>query len=163
MVCIFNTVIWKLLTTVIWKLERLIEAIYKNLTATFDDKGTTHFNKWIVYLFLGKTFVWVHPFPLSCPIRSLFSFCRPNWTGPVKFTAWKVSKYGVFSGPYFPVFGLNTGKYGTAKTLYLNTFHAVRVFKGLLIFFPSVAAAIDIEGEKTPPTIWVQWSGRKWQ
>ena len=24
------------------------------------------------------------------------------------FTAWKVSKYGVFSGPYFPVFGLNT-------------------------------------------------------
>ena len=23
-------------------------------------------------------------------------------------TAWKVSKYGVFSGPYFPVFGLNT-------------------------------------------------------
>ena len=24
------------------------------------------------------------------------------------FTAWKVFKYGVFSGPYFPVFGLNT-------------------------------------------------------
>ena len=24
-------------------------------------------------------------------------------------TAWKVSKYGVISGPYFPVFGLNTG------------------------------------------------------
>ena len=23
------------------------------------------------------------------------------------FTAWKVSKYGVFSGPYFPAFGLN--------------------------------------------------------
>ena len=23
-------------------------------------------------------------------------------------TAWKVSKYGVFSGPYFPAFGLNT-------------------------------------------------------
>ena len=23
-----------------------------------------------------------------------------------------MSKYGVFSGPYFPVFGLNTGKYG---------------------------------------------------
>ena len=26
--------------------------------------------------------------------------------------AWKVSKYGVFSGPYFPVFGLNTEIYG---------------------------------------------------
>ena len=27
-------------------------------------------------------------------------------------TAWKVSKYEVFLGLYFPVFGLNTGKYG---------------------------------------------------
>ena len=42
-------------------------------------------------------------------------------------TAWKVSKYGAFSGPYFPVFSLNTGKYGLGKTPYLGTFHAVRV------------------------------------
>ena len=27
----------------------------------------------------------------------------------------KVSKYGVFSGPYFPVFGLNTGKVKVVK------------------------------------------------
>ena len=27
-------------------------------------------------------------------------------------TAWKLSKYRVFSGPYFPVFGLNTETYG---------------------------------------------------
>ena len=40
-------------------------------------------------------------------------------------TAWKVSKYGVISGPYFPVFGLNTGKYGPEITPYLDTFHAV--------------------------------------
>ena len=40
-------------------------------------------------------------------------------------TAWKVSKYGAFSGPYFPVFGLNTGKYGAEKAPYLNSFHAV--------------------------------------
>ena len=33
--------------------------------------------------------------------------------------AWKVSKYGVFSGP-------NTGKYEPEKALYLNTFDAVR-------------------------------------
>ena len=26
-------------------------------------------------------------------------------------TAWKVPKYGVFSGPYFPTFGLNTERY----------------------------------------------------
>ena len=30
-----------------------------------------------------------------------------------------------FSGPYFPVFSSNTGKYGPEKTLYLDTFHAV--------------------------------------
>ena len=36
------------------------------------------------------------------------------------YIAQKVSKYGVFSGPYFPVFGLNTGKYGPEKTPYLE-------------------------------------------
>ena len=30
-----------------------------------------------------------------------------------------------FSGWYFPVFGLNTGKYGPEKTPYLVIFHAV--------------------------------------
>ena len=40
-------------------------------------------------------------------------------------TAWKVLKYGVFSGPYFPVFTPNTGKYGAEKTLYLDIFHEV--------------------------------------
>ena len=34
------------------------------------------------------------------------------------FTAWKVSRHGVFSGP-------NTGKYRPEKTLYLDNFHAV--------------------------------------
>ena len=41
-------------------------------------------------------------------------------------TAWKVSKYGVISGPYFPVFGLNTGKYGPEITSYLDRFDAGR-------------------------------------
>ena len=31
-----------------------------------------------------------------------------------------MSKYGLFSGPYFPVFELNTRKYGPEKTLYLD-------------------------------------------
>ena len=52
-------------------------------------------------------------------------------------TAWKVSKYGAFSGSYFSAFGLNTeylsvfsvnaGKYGPGKTPYLDTFHVVLV------------------------------------
>ena len=33
--------------------------------------------------------------------------------------------YGVISGPHFPVFGLNTGKYGPEITPYLDSFHAV--------------------------------------
>ena len=37
-------------------------------------------------------------------------------------------KYGVFSGRHFPVFGLNTRKYGLEKTAYLDTSHAVQVF-----------------------------------
>ena len=36
--------------------------------------------------------------------------------------AWKVSKYGVISGPYFLVFG-------PAITLYLDSFHPVIVYK----------------------------------
>ena len=53
-------------------------------------------------------------------------------------TVWKVSKYGVISGPYFPTFGLNTerykylsvwspnaGKYRPEITPNLGTFHAV--------------------------------------
>ena len=49
-----------------------------------------------------------------------------------------MSKYGVFSSPHFPAFGLNRrdtsylsvfspnlGKYGPGKTPYLDTFHAV--------------------------------------
>ena len=56
----------------------------------------------------------------------------------LKGTAQKVFKYGVYSGPYFPVFGLNTDmysvnlrfqseyrKYLPEKTPYLDTFHAV--------------------------------------
>ena len=35
----------------------------------------------------------------------------------IKNTAWKVSKYGVFSGPYFPVFSPNAAKYEPEKTL----------------------------------------------
>ena len=46
-------------------------------------------------------------------------------------SAQKVSKYGIFSGPYFPVFELNTGKYGPDKTPYLDTFYALEVLPGL--------------------------------
>ena len=36
-----------------------------------------------------------------------------------------MSKYGVISGRFFPLFRLNIGKYGPEVTSYLDTFHAV--------------------------------------
>ena len=39
-----------------------------------------------------------------------------------------MSKYGAISGPYFLVFGLNTGKNGPEITEYLGTFQAVVSF-----------------------------------
>ena len=65
----------------------------------------------------------------------IFSFMFTSFS---TFTARKVSKYGVISGPYFPAFGLNTERYGVISatspnvrkygpeiTPYLDTFHAV--------------------------------------
>ena len=37
-------------------------------------------------------------------------------------TARKVSKYGVFSGPYFAVFSQNTSKYGSEKNSVFEQF-----------------------------------------
>ena len=34
-----------------------------------------------------------------------------------------------YSGPYFPVFGRNTGKYGPEITPYLDTFHTVLLYR----------------------------------
>ena len=52
-------------------------------------------------------------------------FCETMKT----FTAWKVSKYKVFSGPYFPVFNPNTGKYGPEKNPDLDNFYPVILIK----------------------------------
>ena len=42
-----------------------------------------------------------------------------------------MSKYGVYSSPYFPVFSPNTGKYRLEKTPYLDTFHVVKIISRL--------------------------------
>ena len=45
---------------------------------------------------------------------------------PNKFHCVKsVQKYGVFSSPCFPAFGLTTERYGPEKTPHSDTFHAV--------------------------------------
>ena len=47
-----------------------------------------------------------------------------------------MSKYVVFSGPYFPVFNPNTGKYGPGKSPYLDNFYAVESKFNLSFRFP---------------------------
>ena len=50
-------------------------------------------------------------------VFSLLTLNRQMFSRAIS-TAWKLSKYGVISGP-------NTGKYGPEVTPYLDTFHAV--------------------------------------
>ena len=52
-------------------------------------------------------------------------FALKTYSTLKRLTAWKVSKYRVISGPYFPVFSPNIEKYGPEITPYLDTFHAV--------------------------------------
>ena len=40
-------------------------------------------------------------------------------------TTWKVSKYGVFFGQYFPVFSPNTGKYEPEKAPFFDSFYTM--------------------------------------
>ena len=65
------------------------------------------------------------------------------WTNlvlPKRYTAWKVSKYGFFSGPYFATFALNTERYSVSLRIQskcgkirTSTFHAVRVKENITI------------------------------
>ena len=95
------------------------------------------------------TLMW-HPLPLFAYVRMLMDYphlppkCKRNNWMPCMcvcffflwvdwifesisfiFTAWKVSKYGVISNSYFPVFSPNTEKYGPEITLYFDTLHSV--------------------------------------
>ena len=79
-------------------------------------------------------FDWV----LNTPLR-LINYSLSKSTEYIIFsTAWKVSKYGVFPGLYFPAFGLNMeryrvslriqsecGKTGIRITPNMKTFHGV--------------------------------------
>ena len=61
-------------------------------------KGVSDNNQWEI-LFVVKT-AWIHTFTAS---RDRFFFLLVSIY--ILSTAWKVSKYEVFSGPYFSVFG----------------------------------------------------------
>ena len=46
-----------------------------------------------------------------------FGYLFSKYIATSNYTAWKVSKYRLFSGPYFPVFGLNTEIYSECRKI----------------------------------------------
>ena len=63
------------------------------------------------------------------------------------FIAWKLSKYGVISGPYFPVFGLNTEIYCVKS---------VQIRKNFWSVFSCIQTEyIDLRS-KSPYSVWIQ-------
>ena len=59
-------------------------------------------------IFIGKHLCWS---------LSLFLWNNRHELAWYLFTPWKVPKYGVFSGPYFLVFGLNTEIYRVIRKI----------------------------------------------
>ena len=51
---------------------------------------------------------------ISIPTKQSLSELSYSKEGNERFNAWEVSKYRVFSGSYFPAFGLNTKRYGAS-------------------------------------------------
>ena len=58
-------------------------------------------------------------------------------------TVWKVSKYGVYSGPYFPVFGLNTEIY-RVNLLIQSEYRKIRTRKNSAFGHFSHSASFDL-------------------
>ena len=85
------------------------------LTNTFDPNNTNAAVKLQAHLWQTKICTafaqWktMYGLPLFYILTSSFWYSEDMKTN-ITHTAWKVSKYGITSGPHFPVFGLNTGK-----------------------------------------------------
>ena len=90
----------------------------------------TFFELYIVYINkLGQIFS--HTYSLNNDASVLLKVIN-IWEVPLR----EVSKYGVVSGPYFPTFGLNTGKYGPEIiVIYLRTDKPYTIYLKLLSRF----------------------------
>ena len=112
---------------------------YLKMTSANDDK-ISHLWPKMVLMYLPFWFIAIifSHYQRLALIKHLIISC-----GRDTCTAWKLIKYGVFSGQYFPSFGLNTerylsvfspnvGKYRQERTPCLNTFHAVVVLQSFV-------------------------------
>ena len=86
----------------------------------------------------------ISTFLLTCA----YNDCRYTLTGYFKSsTAWKVSKHGVFSGPYFTAFGLNTERYFFLRLLHIlffQTIHSTYIYLEFFYFAYYLFAASEM-------------------
>ena len=80
-------------------------------------------------VFLPNDSAMLNPFlpnvPFCFPLENLWFSGDQNEKLGRKLQREKCPNTEFFSGPYFPVFRPNTGKYGPEKLPYLDTFHEV--------------------------------------
>ena len=84
------------------------------------------------------------------------------FTSIVICPSWKVSRYGVFSGLYFPVFGLNNGKYGREETPYISEHRKCSVKKGVLKNFAKFTEKQFLKKDISTEHLWATASVRIW-
>ena len=89
--------------------------------------------------------------------------CFPSKSNIVR----KVSRYRVFSGPHFPIFGMkteiyvpNTGKYEPEKTPYLDIFHAVQLLGNTLLIIAFTLLGIEKKKVRYNLEDDEQWKGK---
>ena len=72
------------------------------------------------------------------------------------FTAWKVTRYIIFSDPYFPIFGLNT-EIHTVNLGILSEFKKMRTIKNSLDTFHAVMSKCYIAVQRSSSLVRLQY------
>ena len=97
--CRFDHIYWKILNR---KLNVLCSEIWSHLAICSKfDINMQH----VFFSFPLLFFLWDSLRHLTYLIKLIWFLCKQK-SGGKMYIVWKVSKYGVFSGPYFPAFGL---------------------------------------------------------
>ena len=78
----------------------------------------------------------------------------PKHSKAVCSTAWKVSKYGVFSGPYFPIFGLDTEIFGVNLRIQ-SEYRKIRTRGNSIYGHFSRSVGFFVK-------IWNTWNSKQW-
>ena len=118
-------------------------------------------NLWYYYLsfpiLLTQIFFLKNPFWLYTTWRLYLNIWK-------LYTAWNLSKSGVFSGPYFPAFGLNAETYSVSfsiqseeETLCLDIFHSVILVLSINFIISKLICKFNVPSRNKWNTIQTKW------